>query len=357
MGLSDFFNNFACGTAFGLLVNNPLLNRMNSCRCSCSFPMTGMGASGMQFNSLFDESFANSFPKIDFSGVKESLWNDIMNQDSDFNKSFNAYYDKLNNSAAISSTNLSPKIPQFDMPFSSFYLPTQYSYGGGIMPFSSLQQYQVTTKKEDTSAKETDSKKTDKVTSKKTKVSDEPEETDSDILSKGSGSCDVSALKAKWSKKKELSDEFYAKVISISKKINCNPNDLMGVMWVETTHTFSPSIKHPGGSATGLIQFTKSTAEVLGTSIDELKAMTQLQQLEYVEKYLILNKKDAGYRTNEYLDRGALYSLVFLPGRSKRTVLTRKGEDYYSKNKVLDYDKDGVITKADLSSVVKEHMA
>jgi hypothetical protein len=130
----------------------------------------------------------------------------------------------------------------------------------------------------------------------------------------------------------------------------------MGVMWFESGKTFSPSKTNHIG-AVGLIQFMPDTARTLGTTSEKLKAMSAMEQLEYVEQYLVANKKAAGYRDNETLDRGTLYSLVFLPGRSKRTVLTSKGENYYEQNSKLDYNKDGKITKADLNSVISEHMA
>ena len=85
--------------------------------------------------------------------------------------------------------------------------------------------------------------------------------------------------------------------------------------------------------------------------------MTPVEQLDYVEKYLVANKASAGYKDNETLDRGTLYSLVFLPGRSKRAVLTTKGENFYEQNRILDYNKDGNITKADLNSVITDSIA
>ena len=130
----------------------------------------------------------------------------------------------------------------------------------------------------------------------------------------------------------------------------------MAVMWLETAKTFDSSKRNSIG-AVGLIQFMPDTAKLLGTTTAKLRAMSAVEQLDYVEKHLVNCKRDAGYRDNQTLDSGTLYSLVFLPGRSKRVVLTRRGEKYYKKNKGLDYNKDGVITKNDLSSVLNKYMA
>lgn len=75
-----------------------------------------------------------------------------------------------------------------------------------------------------------------------------------------------------------------------------DPNWLMFLMGFETGNTFSPSIKNPNSSATGLIQFLESTAQDLGTSTAELRLMSAEQQLDYVYKYLAKkNKKFSSY--------------------------------------------------------------
>ena len=109
---------------------------------------------------------------------------------------------------------------------------------------------------------------------------------------------------------------------------------------------------NPHGGATGLIQFMPKTAEGLGTSTAALKAMTPLEQLDYVEKFLVQNKKSAGFSSSARLSGGDLYALVFLPGRAKRDVLTTSNEKYYTWNKGLDANKDGQITKTELNQRV-----
>lgn len=170
-------------------------------------------------------------------------------------------------------------------------------------------------------------------------------------------SYDAQELKAKWSKTKpNLSEGFYNKVVEISKRIGCDPNDLMGLMYSEST--LNPA-QGNGIGATGLIQFLPSTAKALGTTCADLKAMSPEQQLVYVEKCLQMNKRLAKIPDGQKIGRGTLYALIFLPARANRNVLTQRGEVYYdgkngkNGNQGLDLNKDGYITKADLDARIQ----
>lgn len=149
--------------------------------------------------------------------------------------------------------------------------------------------------------------------------------------------------------------EFLDKVKDISKRLNCNYKDLLGVMNSESG--INAKIKNPHGSATGLIQFVESTARELGTTTNELAQMSPVKQLDYVEKYLKNAKRMAGFSENEKLSGGQLYALIFLPGRAKREVLASntEGNSYYRQNKGLDLNKDGQITKTELNNRIKMH--
>ena len=404
MGIGNFIDNFISGLAFGIAVNNPFyrgfgccggygfgggysMNRVDFDTFANPFPNVFGNMSyipSIQQDSIFD-GFANPAPTIDFSQTMQNIWNDTFNPDSDFNKRMKEYFDNQGKSNTTTNYNYQTSIQGYDVPFSQFYLPNQISYYGGYPQFQ-FDMFTPSTLKanqeNETPAKQVAAQQNNTVTSKKTtraadittvtdtrttttntntsttaSVSLEPDKTDAEQIKEKPVNYDITALKNKWSKRKNLPDAFYEKVIRISKKIKCNPNDLMGVMWVESGHTFSPSAKNPYSSATGLIQFTTGTAQQLGTSIKKLRTMTAVEQLDYVEKYLVANKAAAGYKENETLNRGTLYSLVFLPGRSKRDVLTSRGENYYNQNKVLDYNKDGKITKADLHSVITDNLA
>lgn len=171
-------------------------------------------------------------------------------------------------------------------------------------------------------------------------------------------SYDAEELKNKWAKKKpnlKLSQEFFNKVVQIAKRVQCDPNDLMGIMNIETAGTFSPTKTNPKSGAVGLIQFLPRYVSSYGTSISALKNMTAEEQLTYVEKYLVKNKQTFG--VSGKVDAGTLYALVFTPAWAKKETLASAGQKEYDQNKLLDKNKDGVITKSDLGAYVKEYRA
>jgi len=82
---------------------------------------------------------------------------------------------------------------------------------------------------------------------------------------------------------------FLNKVKAVSAALGFKPVDLLAVMNFETGGTFDPAKKNiskPGNTATGLIQFVESTgAKDVGKTIAELRNMSRVEQMEYVEKY------------------------------------------------------------------------
>lgn len=175
---------------------------------------------------------------------------------------------------------------------------------------------------------------------------------DNQIYNSSPFSYNAEELKNKWKKKKpklNLSNAFFNKVVEIAKRIECDPNDLMGIMNSESG--LNPAAVNRFSNATGLIQFMPSTARAFNTSVSALRNMSAERQLDYVEKYLISNKKSAGLRGK--VDAGTLYTLVFLPAFAKREVLCHRGDKYYGVNKGLDRNRDGRITKTELGNRVK----
>ncbi|MBI3561063.1 MAG: lytic transglycosylase [Gammaproteobacteria bacterium] len=151
----------------------------------------------------------------------------------------------------------------------------------------------------------------------------------------------------------KVSPEFKAKVIKVCDNLGINPDFLMTCMAFETKETFSPSIKNDAGSSgTGLIQFMKRTAKVFHTSTKDLAAMSDVQQLDYVEKYF----KDA-IRTYKKLDtlEDVYFAILNPTGIRKKDdfVLFKEGTDEYDKNKGLDKDGDGQITVTEVTNSIK----
>src|ERR1700682_4742234 len=150
-----------------------------------------------------------------------------------------------------------------------------------------------------------------------------------------------------WGKK--VSGPFKSKVISICTNLGCDPSLLMAAMAFESAETFSPSIKNKLSGATGLIQFMPKTAKALGTTTDDLAAMTAVDQLDFVAAYLKPFK-------NKMTSLSDVYMTILFPkavGKPEAFVLFADPSKAYKKNKGLDINKDGQVTKGEAASKVQ----
>ena len=147
---------------------------------------------------------------------------------------------------------------------------------------------------------------------------------------------------------RKLGKDFLEAVKDVAQRLNCDYKDLLAIMNAESG--LNPAAVNKLGGATGLIQFMPKTAERLGTTTQQLKNMSAMEQLPYVEEFLKRCKKMAGFKPDERLTGGDLYALVFLPARAKREILCEKGEgnNFYEHNAGTDVNKDEKITKFDL---------
>src|SRR6185295_13193264 len=99
-------------------------------------------------------------------------------------------------------------------------------------------------------------------------------------------------------------DAFLQKVRSVAANLSINPDWLMAVMNSESG--FNPSIRNRSTGATGLIQILPSTAASLGTSVEELANMSNVEQMDWVEKYI--------YPYRNYINSfDDLYLITFYP--------------------------------------------
>lgn len=143
--------------------------------------------------------------------------------------------------------------------------------------------------------------------------------------------------------------EFAKEVDRLSKKYNINPSHLLGLIASESG--FDP--KADNGTHVGLIQFSKESAKLVGSSQAEILEMSRAQQMKLVEKYFDYwgLPKGAG--------PGQLYMSVFLPSYTNKPsdyVVAKKGEAWYDDNVGLDVNQDGVITPSDLDNRVLKKM-
>lgn len=150
----------------------------------------------------------------------------------------------------------------------------------------------------------------------------------------------------------KVSKEFADKVKSIAQRLSMVPDYIMACIDLETGGTFSPSIKNPQSSATGLIQFMAATANGLGTSTANLAKMTAIQQLDYVERYFQNVIKQYGLlQTLENT-----YLAIFYPAAIKKPLSWQFPQTVYNVNKGLDFNKDTILTKQDVSDKMYAHV-
>lgn len=150
----------------------------------------------------------------------------------------------------------------------------------------------------------------------------------------------------------KVDQAFRVKVREIADRLGFDPNWLMAVMAFETGRTFSPSVKNPGSSATGLIQFVGPTARGLGTTTAQLARMTAVEQLDYVEKYF------QPYKSRVH-NLGDCYMAVLWPagiGQSNNWVMWTIGQREYNANAGLDTNRNGSITRGEAVTRVDDEM-
>lgn len=140
-------------------------------------------------------------------------------------------------------------------------------------------------------------------------------------------------------------EAFIARTKEIARKIGAKYADLMTVMFIESG--MNPQAVNKYSGATGLIQFLPSTARSLGTTTDDLLQMSNVEQLDYVEKYFAPYAGRVG-------DLEDLYFAVFFPaamGKPDDYILQTKSQSAEligRQNPVLDTNKDGVISVLDV---------
>ncbi|MCW5569332.1 MAG: LysM peptidoglycan-binding domain-containing protein, partial [Dokdonella sp.] len=149
-----------------------------------------------------------------------------------------------------------------------------------------------------------------------------------------------------------VTPQFLREVEAMAARLGTKPEYILATMSFETGGTFSPSIKNPTSSATGLIQFLDSTARGLGTSTAELARMSPVEQLKYVEKYFAPFAGRLG--TLE-----AVYTAVLSgsPKPDPNTTLFSAGSNAYNANRGLDLNGDGRITAGEATSKVRARIS
>lgn len=160
----------------------------------------------------------------------------------------------------------------------------------------------------------------------------------------GTAGADVSAIQ---------DPDFNKKLQKIADALGIDKSALEQVMKRESR--MDPKAVNPKSGASGLIQFMPKTAENLGTTIDAIRKMSAVEQLDYVYKYYKMVGVKPGMNAED------LYVATFMPaalGKPDSTVLGQSGAGgfsgaVYAQNAGIDRAKKGTITVADIKNFVR----
>ena len=148
--------------------------------------------------------------------------------------------------------------------------------------------------------------------------------------------------------KGKVDTDFLKSLENMCNRLDMNCMAVLSVMHYETGGSFRPDIKNPNSSATGLIQFMRSTAKKLETTTEDLSKMNQVEQLEYVEKYFNLIKDN--FDEVDYLNPKNVALAVFYPraiGQGDNYIIAEEGRSRLD-DRILkvnkDHNGDGKIT-------------
>jgi hypothetical protein len=145
--------------------------------------------------------------------------------------------------------------------------------------------------------------------------------------------------------------EVVAELRAIAKRHAWDANALACIIQLESAGNPQAQNKQDGRVvATGLIQWTESTARNYGTTMAAIYRMSQIEQLALAERYW-----ETAYKKPP-TDVGDYYLGVFWPaglGKSDETVIAKEGSNVYNWNKGLDITKDGILTIGDVRNIFR----
>lgn len=98
-------------------------------------------------------------------------------------------------------------------------------------------------------------------------------------------------------------------VISMAKRLHTEPMWMAALIDLESEWKFDAV--NPASGAYGFIQITDKTAEWLGLTMEELKAMDAFEQLEWVETYFVRTAAGEHYDDPRAMPLNTLKSLSF----------------------------------------------
>ena len=161
----------------------------------------------------------------------------------------------------------------------------------------------------------------------------------------------------------KLSESEQKKVREVAEALGADPNDLMAVMAAETGGTFDPAERAGKNGAVGLIQFTNTAITEMNKGLPadqritkaDLETVSFNEQMDHAQSYMQTMMERYNGPANP--DRGDLYAAVFSPALVDNSDTSRiygGNSKEYRANKSLDTNRDGVITRNELTARADE---
>jgi len=134
--------------------------------------------------------------------------------------------------------------------------------------------------------------------------------------------------------------------VRLAREGGFDPSWLMACIKFESN--FNPEARNPHSSASGLIQFMESTAEGLDTTIEAIRSMSSMEQLEMVDAYF----RPYFGRIHSLSD---CYLAILNPasiGLAEDAIIFPAGSRAALANRGLDINHDNAVSKAEAASFV-----
>lgn len=148
-----------------------------------------------------------------------------------------------------------------------------------------------------------------------------------------------------------VADAFRWKVLAIASALRVDPSWLMAVMAFESR--LDPTAVNASTGASGLIQFMPDTARGLGTTVEAIRQLGALEQLDLVARYF------APF-VGRLASLSDCYMAVLWPeavGHGDEEVIFPGGTRAFLLNRGLDLDHDNAVTKGEAASFVAKTLA
>ena len=158
--------------------------------------------------------------------------------------------------------------------------------------------------------------------------------------------------------------QFLSGIQKIADKHNIKAAELLGLIASESG--FKGDALNETSGAGGLIQFKPEIAKEFGTTVDDIRGMSLVDQLPLIDRYLSKNLPDNATTSQlygsvfmpSYADRGPDFQLLgsgdqFDDGEKINSTIRAR----YERNSGLDLDDDGFISVGELGSRIKNKMS